>query len=232
MINDTSKPLVFLGSNSNILKIYELCCSAGYTVAGIIDDDYHGQGNFREFLIIASEQELIDNLNEIQTTYQFLCVTNWIPGEDNSRNREKRIRLINLLDQLNVQVATIISPLARVSAYSKIGQGVFVDDFAIIEPDVTVQDYVSMHPYSIVGHGSVLGRNSVIQRYCLITSNVTVESNVYLGLCSKICRSNVTLSNNTFLHPNLMLMRSTTENEEVSLAGKDLRKVYQQVEVE
>jgi hypothetical protein len=232
------KPLIFLGSNANIFKIYELSISAGYTVAGIIDDDYHHAKEFNGFPIISTEEDLINNTNNIQSDYQFICVTNWFPNDNGvvdrniiKRNKEKRMRLLSLLDNLPVDIATIISPWARVSSQSTVGKGVFIDDFAIVEPNVIIQDHVSMHPYSIIGHDSLIGRNSVIQRYCLITSSVTLEENVYLGLCSKICRSKVTLKSNTFVHPNLMLLRGTQPNEEISLVGKDLRKVYHNVVV-
>ena len=230
MINDISQPLIFLGTNSNIFKIYELAENIGYTVAGIIDDDYHGQGKFKDLPIIAKEQ----NIADLKDQYQFFCVTNWMPTNDSvtSRNRQKRRDYIDLLDRLELDVATLVSPLARVSKYSKLGKGVFIDDFAIVEPEIIIKDYVSMHPYSIVGHGSDIGRNSIIQRHCLITSSVTVENDVYFGLCSRVCRSEVTISSGTFIHPTLMLLRSTTKNEEVSLVGKDLRKVYQNVEIE
>jgi hypothetical protein len=47
-----------------------------------------------------------------------------------------------------------------------------------------------------------------------------------------VSRSKVTISAGTFIHPSLTMLRGTSTNEEVSIAGKDLRKVYQQIEVE
>ena len=239
MINDILKPLVFLGSNSNIYKIYELCTSVGYNVVGIIDDDYHRHGKFKELNVIASEQELIDNKDNLQEKYQYICVTNWYTNDDTvcnydiiSRNREKRNKLIDLLDNLKLEIATVISPLAKVSKYSNIGKGIFVDDFAIIEPSVTIADHNSIYAFSYIGHDSIINRNCVIQRYCFITSTVTIENNVYMGLCSRILRSKAIISQGTFIHPGLTLLRSTSVNEEISLVGKDLRKVYQNVEIE
>ncbi len=239
MINNISKPLIFLGTNANIFKIYELCTSVGYDIAGIIDDDYHGQGKFKEFKIIAREQDLIDNKNNLQEKYQYICVTNWFTNDDTVynhdiivRNKEKRNRLIDLMDSLKLQIATIISPLAKVSKYSNIGKGTFIDDFAIVEPNVTIADHNSIYAFSYIGHDSIINRNCVIQRYCFITSTVTIENNVYMGLCSRILRSNSILSQGTFIHPGLTLLRSTALNEEISLVGKDLRKIYQNVEIE
>ena len=41
----------------------------------------------------------------------------------------------------------------------------------------------------------------------------------------------MTIKQGTFIHPNIMLLRGTEQDEEISLVGKDLRKVYQPVEI-
>jgi carbonic anhydrase/acetyltransferase-like protein (isoleucine patch superfamily) len=230
LINDTNKPLVFVGSNLNIYKVYELVESLGITIAGIIDNDYHGQGEYKGIPVIGSEEDIAD----LKDQYQFLCVTNWIPGTDPVivRNNKKRHRIINLLDSLGVDQATIISNLAQVSKRATIGKGVIIDAFAMIEPNIIINDHTTVYAYSVIGHDSVIGKNVVIQRYCLITSTVNIQDNVYIGLCSRVSRSKVTVSEGTFVHPNLTLLRGTIVNEEISLAGQDLRKVYQQIEVE
>jgi hypothetical protein len=50
-----------------------------------------------------------------------------------------------------------------------------------------------------------------------------VEQDVYFGLCSKAARSLTTVTAGTFVHPNVMLLRSTAPNEIISLAS---RKTY------
>jgi hypothetical protein len=227
MINDTSRPLVFLGSNYNIYKLYELCASVGYEVVGIIDDDYHSQGQFKDIPVIAQESQIADYREQ----YQFICATNWMPGSDAERNRLKRQRLLDLMSELDLTTATVVSNLAQVSGRARLGAGVIIDAFAMIEPDVTVGDHTVVSAYSVIGHNSIIGRNNAVQRYCLITSDVTTENDVYFGLCSRVCRSHVTLQQGTFIHPNIMLLRGTEKDEEVSLVGKDLRKVYQPVEI-
>ena len=231
MINDISRPLILLGSNSNIFKIYELCTSIGYTIAGIIDDDYNGHGEFNGISVIGTEQDLIDNTSDYKEQYQFICATNWIPSNDAVyiRNQNKRSRQINLLDKLVLSVASIVSAHSQISVHSVIGKGVIIDAFSIIEPNVTIGNYTTIYANSYIGHHSTVGENTVIQRHCFITSDVTIENNVYFGLCSKICKSNTIISSNTFIHPGLMLLRSTATNEEISLVGKDLRKIYHNV---
>jgi UDP-3-O-[3-hydroxymyristoyl] glucosamine N-acyltransferase len=206
MINDTTLPLIFLGSNANIYKLYELCQNVGYTIAGIIDDDYFDQEQFQGIPIINSESDLQNKVDFFRNTYQFICATNWIPGPEFVRNREKRHRLINTLDRLNLSLATVISPQAQVSKHAAIGDGVFVDAFATVEPNTKISNHCSMYSNSYLGHNSTL--------------------------YSQLSRSHVNIKDNTFIHPGITILRSTEENEEVSLIGKDLRKVYHNVIIE
>lgn len=234
MINDTLKPLVLLGTNSNILKFYELVTSVGYTVAGIIDDDYYGQGPFHGIPVIGREQDLIDHRDRYRSQFQFLCVTNWVPDNNEiaARNRLKRRRQLTLLDNLEFDVATVVGNQAVVSEHAQLSPGVVVDDFAMVEPYVTIGPHTLVYAYAVIGHESTIGTNVVVQRYCLVTSLVTVKDNSYLGLRSSVLRSYVTVSENTFLHPSLSLLRGTDPGEIVSMVGKDLRKVYHNVEIE
>ena len=230
MINDTSKPLVFLGTNANIHWLVMTAHQVGYTVAGVIDDDYHGQGYFQDLPVIAQQQDLIDNTDHFGQ-YQFFCATNWQPEEltdpNHTRNRQKRHQLIDLLDQQQLDVATIISPQAQVCQYRlTVGRGVFIDSFAIVVSQSTIGDYTNIYAHATVGDSVIIGRNCVLQRFSLLTGEVVLGNNVYLGLNASANKDGIELKSGTFVHPGIMLMRDTQENEIVSLVGRDLRRVY------
>jgi NDP-sugar pyrophosphorylase family protein len=216
--------LVLIGSNSNIFKLVELADACGVTVAGIIDDDYHGAGEYKGIPVIGCEQD-IHRFNN----HEFLCATNWTPGADSARNRQKRARQLALIRQHDLPLATLISPLAVVSRHAVVQSGTVIYPFVTVEPEVVVGSHSILYDYSVVGHESQIGHNVVLQRQVLVTSLVTVENNVYMGMCSRACRSHTTLGDGTFVHPNIMLLRGTAPNEVVSLAG---RKTYAQVIIE
>jgi UDP-3-O-[3-hydroxymyristoyl] glucosamine N-acyltransferase len=158
-----------------------------------------------------------------------LCATNWTPGADSARNRQKRARQLALIRQHDLPLATLISPLAAVSRHAVVQSGTVIYPFVTVEPEVVVGSHSILYDYSVVGHESQIGHNVVLQRQVLVTSLVTVENNVYMGMCSRACRSHTTLGDGTFVHPNIMLLRGTAPNEVVSLAG---RKTYAQVIIE
>ena len=126
MINDTSKPLIFVGSNANIHLYADIAKRIGYTIAGMVDDDFHGQGNFHGIPIIARQDELRDT--ERFKDYQFICVTNrqpkWLTLNYTVRDSDKRQQLIELMESSGLNIATIISPSSEIGSYNtKIGKG-------------------------------------------------------------------------------------------------------------
>jgi UDP-3-O-[3-hydroxymyristoyl] glucosamine N-acyltransferase len=228
MINDTTKPLVFIGTNVCIWEVVDAAKAIGYEIAGVIDNDYHGRGEFQSLPIIAREEDLVDAKWK---DYQFFCATNWQPDNVleniHQRNRDKRQKYIKLLDELDLSVATIVHPMASVASYNtKLGKGVYIDKFVCVGSNCTIGNYTTLWNQSALAHDNTVGNNCVLQRCVNVSGDITIEDNVYLGVSCCVFRDNVTIASGTFVHPGLMLLRSTEPNEVVSLAGKDLRKVY------
>lgn len=224
------KPLVFVGSNYNMHWIKNVAEDAGFSVAGVVDDDYHGQGHFQGIPIIAQEQELLDNSTR-WNQYQFFCATNWQPADVRDqyqeRNQNKRTKLINLVEQCGFDVATIISPRAELCRYNvKIGRGVFIDSFCYVASNVDIGDYTTIYLSAVIADLCRIGKNCVLQRRVLLTGDVTVGDNVYMAVDSTVNKNHVTIASGTFIQQGIMVLRSTQENETIGLAGKDLRRIY------
>jgi UDP-3-O-[3-hydroxymyristoyl] glucosamine N-acyltransferase len=104
-----------------------------------------------------------------------------------------------------------------------------VYEFSILEPETTVGDHTIVYDHATVGHESCIGSNVVLQRRVGVTSLVTVEDNVYFGIASYALRSYSVIAAGTFVHPYVMVLRSTQPGETVSLVS---RKTYSLTVVE
>jgi len=226
-----NKPLIFLGSNIAISQFGETCKDLGIEVAGIIDSDYYLNTQLIDGIpVIDTEDSFKDpnKLEEYQKNYVFFCATNWIFGSDTItvRNREKRHKLLNLIDQLSLPCVNLIDPRAKVHSSTKLGKGIYIDSFAIVDPGVSIDDFTNVYAFSGLGHGSSYGRNCVIQRHISITGGVTLEDNVFLGTACKILKTNSILKENTFVHEGVFLKRSTIANEVISNQSYNTKRVY------
>lgn len=226
----SNRPLIFLGSNVAMAVFGEVCKEIGINVVGIIDKDYYGNTEEIGGIPVIDSEDAFDDpvmAKEYRDNYDFFCAVNWMPMTDpvTVRNREKRTRLLNLIDQHDLGCATIIDPRAKVSPTAKIGRGVYIDAWCLVDPGVSIGDFTHMWSYASVGFGCHVGRNCVIQRSCNMT-HVTLEDEVYLAPNVSLFKLGAVIGHNTFIQECIYLRRGTVPNEIISINGSNTRRVY------
>jgi NDP-sugar pyrophosphorylase family protein len=231
MINNNSKPLIILGSRKPIGKIKRVCRQHKIEIAGMIDGDYFGNTEwFEDILVIDSEQAFLDpdKLSYYKTNFNFFLATSWTPESNQimTRNRQRRNYLISLIEKYDLPCVSLIDRSSMIDPSAKIGKNVFIDCFCIVEESATIGDFTAMYGFSGIAHNCIVGKNCVIHGKAGTTSDCIIEDECYLGINSGLWRSNIILKKGTVVHPNLAVHRSTEENEIISLAGKDLRRIY------
>ena len=231
MINDNSRPLILVGSNSALFYIKDVCKNFDIKIAGIIDNDYYGNTEELEGIpVIDTELSFEDpeKLKYYKENYHFFCATNYLPDrkEVHKRNFNKKLYLIEIIDRLDLPCISLIDKGAFVHDTCKIGKSVFIETLTYIAGYNNIGDYTRVYAFTITGHHNEIGRNCVLQRKSGVYDYDTLEDNVFVGMHSQIAGENITLKKGTQVHPFICLRRSTAENEVISLAGKDLRKVY------
>ena len=230
-INNNTRPLIFIGSNIAMAKYLDVCDDHGIQVHGIIDQDYFGNtAELHGLPVIGSEAEFEnpERLAYYRANFNFFCATNWTPIQDPVyvRNRQKRDRQLELIEQLELDVISLQHRLADVSKRAIIGRGVFIDSFVCVECNCEIHDWAALWSHAIIGHDTVIGRNCVLQRRCNISSHATFEPDVYFGLEVKQFKQNVIFGHGTFVHEGVCIKRGTVANEIVSFAGQNQRRVY------
>jgi UDP-3-O-[3-hydroxymyristoyl] glucosamine N-acyltransferase len=218
-------------------KLIEVCVQWGIRIHGIIDSDYHTHDPaVCDLPIVDTEMAFEDpeKLTHYQENYNFFCAVNWMPMTDPSNiyNRNKRQKYINLIRKNNFNCISLVNYHSDVSKYSHIGVGVFVDTFGLVEAQCSIEDFVSIYAFAGIGHHSTVKENTVIQRHCSITAHVTIERDSYVGIASKVLKNKSTIGANSFIHPGIILHRSTIPNETVSLTGKNIQRVTTERHVE
>jgi acetyltransferase-like isoleucine patch superfamily enzyme len=232
-INDTSRPLIFLGTNINLYQHAEIAQANGIKVAGVIDSDYYGNTDYFCDLPVIDKFEAFEDperLAEYKEKYNFFCAVTALPEKDpvTVRNYNKRMDILRLIDQLELPCISIVSQSACVSPSAIIGKGVFIDHFANIESKVEIEDYVTIFGYTMIAHFTKVGRNCQFQRHAGVGSFSTVGENTHFSPLCKALRANLTFGKNTWLQQGIAIMRGTVENEIVSIHGPNIRRVSMQ----
>ena len=223
-INNTDRPLLFLGSNSVLEKYTELCEELGIVVEGLLDNDYWGN---TESLCGVRVIDTELNIDKYINDYNFFCATNWSPITDpvTTRNRQKRHNLLALIRDKNIQCISLVDPTARISKYSKLGRGCFVDCHVMVESGSTVGDFTNIYGQVQVGHNTTIGENCVLQRAVGLASAQTLENDVYLSSGVKALKPGVKLGRGTFVHELVYLARGTVANEVVQFGTNNTKRV-------
>jgi serine acetyltransferase len=230
-INDISRPVIFLGSNSMLHKFSETCENLGIQVAGVIDSDYWGNTDtICDIPVIDSEECFVDTTRlKYYSNFNFFCATNWIPEKSAVaiRNFQKRLKLINLIQQYQLNTISIIDPGAQVSKYAVIGRGVFVDWNVQVNVGATVGDFTNIYCGTVIGHHSTIGTNCVFQRHSMLVNNATVGNNVYFGLCAKALKPGAKFGSGSIIQEAIYIRRGTVENEIVSMQSNNMQRIHQ-----
>lgn len=229
-INNNAKPLIFLGSSVALYKVAEVCEHHNIKIAGVIDDNYFGNTeSLCDLPVIDTEESFKDpeKLNYYKTNFNFFCAVNWVPMDDDisTYNRNKRKKLIDLIDSYHLDCISLVDRTARISKHATIGRGVFIDGSTMLEHHVRVHDFVNIYSNCDIGHDSLIGRNSVLQRQVTLTSYSNVEKNVYFGMCVRALRPHAVYGENTFIHEGIYIRRNTVPNEIVSMTGKNTKRI-------
>lgn len=229
-INDRSRPLIFLGSNSLLYIMTEVCDSFNIQIAGIIDQDYWGNTeHICEVPVIDTEDSFNnpDTLQKYKDNFNFFCAVNWMPENNDTaiRNRQKRNHLLSIIDQYQLPCISIVDSGARISKYSSIGRGVFIDAGVNVNPHCHIEDFTNIYCNAFVGSNTHIGKNCVVQRDCFITEACEVEHDSYFGLCSKALKVGARFGAGTFVHEAIYIRRGTVANEIVSMQGTNMKRV-------
>jgi acetyltransferase-like isoleucine patch superfamily enzyme len=223
-----SKSVIFLGSNACLEKLKENCEEQGIQVHGVIDSDYYGNTETLEGIpVIGDENYLRSNLETLKRDFVFFLSVNWLPLPDSAsqRNKHKRKHWIAVIRELELECISIISTRAKVYNSVQVGRNVFVGDFAMIEPRVELQDFVSVWDNCLIGHDSCIGSNSVLQRNVTLVGNVILETDVFLGPFSKICLA-VTISHDTWVNPGVLIYRNSMPNETIRMGKGNTNRLH------
>lgn len=223
-----TKPLLFLGSNSNLQIFIETAQRQGLTVAGIVDKDYFGNAaELHGLPVVGSELEFEDSekLADYQKNYNFFIATNWSNDVAHIRDTEKRKYLIGVCRKYNIDCINLIDPSAIISSDAKLGKGIYIGSFVYVEPNTQIDDFAQLWFGTGISHGSKIGENTILQRQCGISG--VIGKNVYVGLWVKIFNSGIAkIGDNVVINPGLYVARDVKDGEHVRLTRQSQR-VYQ-----
>ncbi len=184
------KKLVLIGGGGHCKACIDVVESTNkYEIKGIIDRAEKVGQKVLGYPVIGSD----DQISEIMHENIWFVIT---LGQIISA--KLRSELFNRLLLMKANVATIISPFALISKYSKIGKGSIIMHDVIINPDVQIGENSTINTRATIEHDSIIGNNVHISTHAIINGNCTIGSNSFVGSNAVIFQG-TTISENTIV---------------------------------
>jgi NDP-sugar pyrophosphorylase family protein len=221
-----TKPLIFLGSNGNIIMFAETAEKMGLTVHGIIDDNYYGNTESTQGIQFIGSEETFDFAAE-KDNYVFFVSPSVIPIATN--DRLKRLKMIGIVDKYNLPLVSLINHHCEIGKTAILHPGCYIGFGGLVGHYAEVMPHSQIHSYGGISHHGVLGKNSVIERGAHIAGHTTIGENVHIGFDVGIAKAGTTVGSNSQIFPRVTVFRDVEENEIVSLAGDNKRRIYNDV---
>jgi acetyltransferase-like isoleucine patch superfamily enzyme len=158
-------------------------------------------------------------LNEINKTHlaEVIAPTNFLNLVDKniyqyivsiSVDLDERMRIINLVDQHNFDLITVIHdttilnqelltsvgcgtfvfPFCNLAHGAQVGRHCIVSSYSLIGHHVTINDNCILRPGVMVTNRSTVGKNCMINIRSTVTNNVTIVDNVEISGCSSVTK--------------------------------------------
>jgi sugar O-acyltransferase (sialic acid O-acetyltransferase NeuD family) len=148
-----------------------------YEIAGILDVKENIGKNVLGYTVIGSD----DDIEELSKQYRNFLIT---IGQ--IKSAEKRIAIYNRLEELNLILPVIISPLAYVSANANISDGTIVMHHAVVNAGAFVGSNCIINTKALIEHDALIGNNCHISTAAVINGECKIGDNCFIGSNSVI----------------------------------------------
>lgn len=187
-----TRPLVILGASGNALDIRDVVDAVNahnrtWEVVGILDDGRPLGADFHGLTVLgplADARRLGD------------CFFINAIGSDSSF--AQRPRLVASTGVGAERFATLIHPLAAVSARATLGRGTLINAGVSVAGNVSIGEHVSLGPGSIVGHDTIIESHAMLAPGAIVSGACHLSTACYIGAGAMI-RQQVHIGNRALI---------------------------------
>lgn len=123
----------------------------------------------------------------------------------------ERIRLINLIKERNLPLATIIHPTAVIAKSAHIGKGTLIMAGSIIGPGASIGDHVIINSAVTIDHDCVIQPNVIIGPGTHLAGVVIVGSDTFIGIGS-CCNHGITVGRNCVIGAGSVIIKNIPDD--------------------
>jgi sugar O-acyltransferase (sialic acid O-acetyltransferase NeuD family) len=164
------RKIVVFGAGGHGKVVMDIAAQCGYEVLGFLDDD-PGDACLHNPLRVLGDREWLRTANPAE-----VCCALGI-GLNQARKE-----VAQFVSECGVDIPTVLSPSAMISASTHLGGGVVVMAGAVINAMAQIGDGAIINSGAVVEHDSRIGRYAHISPNASLGGNVTVGDLAHVGM--------------------------------------------------
>ena len=174
-----------------------------FELAGLIKKEHTDNFDNHRNLIIGND----DDLKVLRQKY-----SNALIGVGQIKSPKIRIRLYELLKQMNYNLPVIISPNAYVSKNAHIGEGTIVMHGAIVNSNARIGKNCIINNRALIEHDVIIGNHCHIATGAVINGEVSVGDETFIGsgVVTKQC---ISIGSNCVFGAGEVVKRNVASNQ-------------------
>lgn len=173
-----------------------------FQIEGILDLPEKFGNEILGYKVIGNDGDIIKFAKQ---GYNFLITIGHL---GNPRLRKK---LFNEVRENGGELPIIISPLAHVSKYTKIGKGTIIMHQTLINADAKIGENGIINNKSLIEHDAIIGHNTHISTGAIVNGDCKVNHNCLIGSGSVIKHS-ISICENTIIGAGSVVVKDITES--------------------
>jgi UDP-perosamine 4-acetyltransferase len=170
------KRIVIIGAGGHGREVADILRSqAESDVIGFVDENQEIHGNDVDGLRVLGDWLWFEGVERAD-----IAVVCAVGSPEACRQLTRRA------ESLGLSFASAISPLAHISRFTSLGNGITVFPHAVINTGAVVENYCILNVAATASHDSKIGRYSNINPGAHLAGNVTVDEGCYIGMGANV----------------------------------------------
>ena len=198
--------IILIGAGGHARSCIDVIEQSGqFKIAGLVEK---GKLNNKENLgypIIGTD----DDLQNLRQKYSHSLIT---VGQ--IKSPKIRIKLYQLLKELDFTLPVIVSSHAYVSKHAQIGEGSIIMHGAIVNTNAKIGNNCIINNKSLIEHDAVIGDHCHISTGAIINGEVSVKSETFIGSAA-VTKQAISIGKNCVIGASIVLKNDIESNKVV-----------------
>ena len=173
-----------------------------FEIAGLIEKGERISNNSLGYSVIGTD----DDLKVLRKHYKNAIIT---VGQ--IKSPKIRIKLYQLLKELDFTLPVIVSPHAYVSKHAQIGEGSIIMHGVIINANAKIGNNCIINNRALIEHDAVIGDHCHIATGAIINGEVSVGNETFIG-SGAITKQCISIGNNCIVGAGIILKNDVKHN--------------------